>query len=131
MKLDIRAIRIIDGSYRGNFSKEIWNEAVKMIQKIIDAASPKCTKYSIESMPWMIPTGPDEYLRLMEDVGRSEFGVHLDVVNMITSPKRYFFNDDFLNECFEKLAGKICSCHLKDIHLAEEYTFRLEEVALK
>ncbi|MBO5606879.1 MAG: sugar phosphate isomerase/epimerase [Treponema sp.] len=118
-----------DGGYRGNFSKEIWNEAVKMIQKIIDTASPKRTKYSIESMPWMIPTGPDEYLRLMEDVGRSEFGAHLDVVNMITSPRRYFFNDDFLNECFEKLSGKICSCHLKDIHLAEEYTFRLEEVA--
>lgn len=39
--------------------------AVCMIQKIIDRAEPKNTKFSIESMPWMIPSSPDEYLRLM------------------------------------------------------------------
>lgn len=50
-----------------------------------------------------------------------EFGVHLDAVNMITSPRRYFFNDEFLEECFRKLGGAICSCHLKDIRLKEEY----------
>ena len=33
----------------------------------------------------------------------------------------------FLKECFDKLKGKICSCHLKDIRLKEEYTFQLEE----
>ena len=53
----------------------------------------------------------------------------LDVVNMITSPQRYFFNDEFLHECFEKLKGTICSCHLKDVRLKEEYTFQLEECA--
>ena len=39
--------------------------AVCMIQEIIDRAEPKNTKFSIESMPWMIPSSPDEYLRLM------------------------------------------------------------------
>ena len=80
-------------------------------------------------MPWMIPSSPDEYLKLIKDVDRKEFGAHLDVVNMITSPERYFFNDKFLEECFSKLKGKICSCHLKDIRLKEEYTFQLEECA--
>lgn len=118
-----------DGGYRGNFSKELWQDAVRMIQCIIDTAQPKHTKYSIESMPWMIPSSPDEYLRLIDDVDREAFGTHLDVVNMITSPQRYFFNDDFLRECFEKLRGTICSCHLKDIFLREEYTFQLQECA--
>lgn len=118
-----------DGGYRGNFSKEIWDQTVSMIQEIIDRADPKITKYSIESMPWMIPTGADEYLKLIKDVNRSQFGTHLDVVNMITSPQRYFFNDDFLRECFEKLQGTICSCHLKDIKLKEEFTFQLQECA--
>ncbi len=118
-----------DGGYRGNFSPQVWEEAVEMIQEIIDRVKPERTKYSIESMPWMIPSGPDEYLRLMEDVDRLEFGAHLDVINMITSPERYFFNDAFLEECFTKLKGKICSCHLKDIQLQEEYTFCLREVA--
>ncbi|MDO4957428.1 MAG: TIM barrel protein [Bacteroidales bacterium] len=118
-----------DGGYRENFSKELWDMAVKMIQEIIDSAKPVHTKFSIESMPWMIPSSPDEYLHLIEDVDRSEFGTHLDVVNMITSPQRYFFSDSFLEECFSKLNGTICSCHLKDILLKQEYTFQLEECA--
>lgn len=118
-----------DGGYRGNFSPEVWKMAVEMIRRIIDEAQPQHTKYCIESMPWMIPSGPDEYLRLLDDVDRPLFGVHLDVVNMITSPERYFFNDRFLRECFSKLAGRIVSCHLKDIRLKEEYTFQLEECA--
>ena len=118
-----------DGGYRENFSDETWGQTVDMVQEIIDRANPKTAKYSIESMPWMIPTGPDEYLKLIHDVNRSGFIAHLDVVNMITSPKRYFFNDEFLKECFEKLDGQIASCHLKDIRLKEEYTFQLEECA--
>lgn len=118
-----------DGGYRENFSEELWTMAVRMIQEIIDRAQPEHTKFSIESMPWMIPSSPDEYVRLMEDVNRPAFGAHLDVVNMITSPDRYFFNDRFLEECFTKLKGKICSCHLKDINLKQEYTFQLEECA--
>lgn len=118
-----------DGGYRQNFSQELWQLAVKMVQHIIDEANPVRTKFSIESMPWMIPSSPDEYLRLIKDVNRKEFGAHLDVVNMITSPERYFFNDKFLEECFSKLKGKICSCHLKDIRLKEEYTFQLQECA--
>lgn len=118
-----------DGGYRENFSKELWIMAVEMIRQIIDAVKPRYTKFAIESMPWMIPSSPDEYLRLIEDVDREEFGVHLDAVNMITSPERYFFNDRFLEECFAKLKGRICSCHLKDIRLKEEYTFQLQECA--
>ena len=118
-----------DGGYRNNFSKELWQMAISMIREIIDIARPKHTKFCIESMPWMIPSTPDEYLKLIEEVDRTEFGTHLDVVNMITSPQKYFFNDEFLHECFEKLKGTICSCHLKDTRLKEEYTFQLEECA--
>lgn len=118
-----------DGGYRGNYSPELWKMAVDMIRRIIDSVHPKHTKYSIESMPWMIPDSPDQYLRLIEDVDRDEFGAHLDVVNMITSPERYFFNELFIEECFEKLDGRICSCHLKDVLLKQEYTFQLEECA--
>ena len=118
-----------DGGYRNNFSMELWEMAISMIREIIDTARPKQTKFCIESMPWMIPSTPDEYLKLIEEVDRTEFGTHLDVVNMITSPQKYFFNDEFLHECFEKLKGTICSCHLKDIRLKEEYTFQLEECA--
>lgn len=115
-----------DGPAKENFSKETWGKTVKTIQHVIDTADPKTTKFAIETMPWMYPTGPDEYLKLVKDVNREAFGVHLDIVNMINSADRYFYSDEFIRECFEKLNGKILSCHLKDIHLAG-YTLQLKE----
>ncbi len=118
-----------DGGYRENFSDETWRLTIETTQTIIDKVKPVNTYYSIESMPWMIPTSPSEYLRLLEEINRPQFRVHLDVVNMITNPRRYYFNDEFLEECFAKLKGLICSCHLKDIIVREEYTFQLVETS--
>jgi len=118
-----------DGAYAGNYSEQTYNMAIQMIQYIIDEAKPKYTKYSIETMPWMIPSSPDEYVKMITDVNRKEFGVHLDFINMVNCPQRYFFAEDFLNECFTKLKGKIISCHLKDVVLLDDYTFQLRECA--
>lgn len=118
---------IWDGAYAGNFSSQTWDRIVESIQTIIDRAAPVRTKFAIEPMPWMVPSGPDEYLRLIRDVDREAFGVHMDFVNMISSPRRYLFADDFMGECFEKLHGKIVSCHLKDILLLRDFTVQLRE----
>ena len=45
-----------DGAYRDNFSGETWLLAVKTIRQIIDAVNPRNTFFTIESMPWMVPT---------------------------------------------------------------------------
>lgn len=116
-----------DGGYRENFSRETWDRTVRTIQRIIDEARPTRTDFSLEPMPWMIPTGPEEYLRLMEDVNRERFKVHLDIINMINCPERYFFPEQFIDHCFDLLGGRIRSCHLKDIHLRPELTFQLQE----
>ena len=75
----------------------------------------------------MIPTSPKDYLRLIEEVDRDRFAVHLDIINMVNSADRYFFAQEFVDECAELLGDRIKSCHIKDIHLREEYTLRLEE----
>lgn len=118
-----------DGGYKDNFSNEAFYRTVKMCQTVIDAVKPEKTFFSIESMPWMIPTGPDEYLSLLKAVDRKQFAAHLDIINMINCPERYFFSDKFLDETFEKLGPYIKSCHLKDIMLLPEFTFRLKECA--
>lgn len=118
-----------DGHYRANFTDEARKQTVRMIQEIIDRADIKNTYFTIEPMPWMIPTGPKEYLRLIEAVGRDRFAVHLDGINMINSADRYFHAEEFIDECIELLGDKIRSCHIKDVHLKEEYTFQLEECA--
>lgn len=116
-----------DGGYAGNLTEEAWKTAIDSIQYIIDEAKPVNTKFTIETMPWMIPSSPDEYLRLIEEVNRPEFGVHLDIVNMINCPERYFFNEKFMEDTFDKLGDKILSCHIKDVNLLEGYTFQLKE----
>lgn len=118
-----------DGGYRENFSRDHFVRTIRMIQTVIDEAAPRNTCFSIESMPWMVPSSPDEYLRLLEAVNRDKFGIHLDIINMINSMERYFFRDEFLEEVFKKLGSGIVSCHMKDICLLEEYTFRLKECA--
>lgn len=119
-----------DGAHKDNFSDEAFDKTVKMIQQIIDAVNPKNTYFTIEPMPWMIPTGPSEYLKLMKAVDRERFAVHLDIINMINCPDRYFFSDKFTEECFDILGPYIKSCHLKDINLLPDFTFQLKECAL-
>ena len=116
-----------DGAYKENFSRETWKQGVAMIREVIDAVRPSNTYFTIESMPWMYPTGPDEYLQLLEEVDRDRFAVHLDLFNWITSPQRYFFNEEFADECFEKLGKYVKSCHLKNVRLEEDYTLHLKE----
>ena len=116
-----------DGGYKENFTDEAWEKTVAMVQEIIDRADVKNTYFTLEPMPWMIPTGPREYLRLLEAVDRDRFAVHMDIINMINSADRYFNAEAFVDECAQLLGKKIRSCHIKDVHLAQPYTIRLEE----
>ena len=118
-----------DGGYRENYSQKTWDRTVRMIQEIIDEAKPQHTYFTVEPMPWMYPTGPEEYLRLMEAVNRKHFAVHMDIINMINSPHRYFFPVSFTEQCFKLLGKHIKSCHLKDVRLLPELTFQLKECA--
>lgn len=118
-----------DGPYRANLTGETWKDMIESIQEIIDDVNPQNTFYTIEPMPWMYPLGPDEYLKMIHDVDRERFAVHLDVFNWITSAERYFYHEEFMEECFEKLGPYIKSCHLKNVHLSQEFTLQLQETA--
>lgn len=118
-----------DGHYKENFSKQARKETIKMVQEIIDRANPQNTYFTLEPMPWMIPTGPKDYLQLIEEVDRDRFAVHMDIINMTNSADRYFNASEFIDECADLLGDRIRSCHIKDVHLKEEYTFQLEECA--
>ena len=118
-----------DGHYKENFSKETRTEIVKMVQDIIDRAEITNTFFTLEPMPWMVPTSPEDYVRLIEEVDRERFAVHMDIINMTNSLERYYEAETFVDRCVELLGNKIRSCHIKDVHLKEEYTFQLEECA--
>lgn len=116
-----------DGPHPDNLKSQTFDRIVMDTQEIIDAVSPQHATYSLEPMPWVFPTSPDSYLALMKAVDRRGFGVHLDPVNMINSPERYFDNAAFLEDCFDKLGDYILSVHAKDITLSGKLTTHLDE----
>jgi sugar phosphate isomerase/epimerase len=84
--------------------------------------------YSLEAMPWALPDSPDSYLELMGAIDRPRFAAHLDPVNLVNSPAKYYDTAGLLRECFAKLGPHIRCCHAKDVTLANELTVDLAEV---
>jgi sugar phosphate isomerase/epimerase len=117
-----------DGPDGVDLTEETFDQIVAVVRDIIDTVEPTRSYYTLETMPWMYPDSPDAYLRLIKAIDRKGFAVHLDLVNMVCSPQRYFANGRLIQECFEKLGAHIKSCHAKDILLQKHLTVHLDEV---
>ncbi len=117
-----------DGPDARDLTDETFDLVVESVRAIIDAAKPTRTFYTLEPMPWMFPDSPDSYARLVAAVDRERFAVHLDPVNWVSSPQRYFDNAGLIREAFAKLGDKVKSCHAKDVILREKLTTHLDEV---
>jgi sugar phosphate isomerase/epimerase len=115
------------GPHHSNFSQETFEEVVECTRKIVDAVRPKRTFYCLETMPWIFPSGPGQYLDLIKAIDRPSVAVHLDPVNMVNSPERVYDTASLIRECFAKLGHLIKSCHGKDILLHENLTLHLDE----
>ncbi len=119
---------IWDGFCADNYTEETYTLIVDSVREIIDAVKPKRTFYTLESMPWMVPESPEDYIKLIKDIDRKEFGVHLDFVNMINCPRRYVICDAFIEHCFKLLGSNIKSIHGKDVLMENRYTTVINEV---
>lgn len=111
-----------------NLSKEFFDATVENCRTILDTIKPKRTKFTIEMMGWNLPDGPDAYLDLIKAVDRPAFGVHLDICNGINSPRRFYENSKYIDECFAKLGPHITSCHAKDLKWIPEMNVHFLEV---
>lgn len=116
-----------DGFSAENYSDDFYALAVDSVREIIDAVKPKNTFYTIEPMPWVLPDSPEQYLKLIQDVDRKEFAVHLDFVNMINCPERFCKSTEFVKHCFDLLGPYIKSIHCKDSVMEQAYTAIIHE----
>jgi len=117
-----------DGPSADNYTCETFDMIVETTRAIIDDVKPTRTYFTLETMPWAYPDSPDSYARLFEAIDRKRFAVHLDPVNLVCSPQRYYGNAALIRECFKKLGPHIKSCHAKDILLHPRLTTHLDEV---
>jgi len=116
------------GPHTDNLTGETFEMIVETTRAIIDEVKPTRTYFTLETMPWAYPDSPESYLRLIKAIDRKRFAAHLDPVNLVCSPQRYFRNTELIRECFAKLGPYIKSCHAKDILLDTKLTTHLDEV---
>jgi sugar phosphate isomerase/epimerase len=116
-----------DGPDAHNLTQETFDIIVETTRSIIDDVKPKRTYFTLETMPWAYPDSADSYLRLIKAIDRKRFAAHLDPVNLVNSPRRYFNSGQLIRECFSKLGPYIKSCHAKDIILEKKLTTHLNE----
>lgn len=116
-----------DGFSAENYSDDFYALAVDSVREIIDAVKPTNTFYTIEPMPWVLPDSPEQYLKLIQDMDRKEFAVHLDFVNMINCPERFCKSTEFVKHCFDLLGPYIKSIHCKDSVMEQAYTAIIHE----
>jgi len=117
-----------DGPAAANFTQEAFDLIVATTRSILDDVRPTRTYFTLEMMPWSYPDSAESYLRLFHAIDRKQFAVHLDPVNIVCSPQRYYSNGQLIRDCFAKLGPHIRSCHAKDILLQEKLTTHLDEV---
>lgn len=117
-----------DGPDPRNVTEEFIDATVENCRHVIDAVKPTRTRFSIEMMPFNFPTGPDDYLKLIQKVDRKGFAVHLDACNTINCPERMYHNGAVIDECFRKLGPHIVSCHAKDLNWEDYPQVCLREV---
>ncbi|QQA43504.1 sugar phosphate isomerase/epimerase family protein [Pelagovum pacificum] len=110
-----------------NLEQRGFDACVETVREIIDAVQPKRAKFALEMMQYALPDSVDSYLELIAAIDRPAFAVHLDPVNLIMTPRRYWNSGAFLNDCFVRLGPHIVSCHAKDITLHHQAALHLDE----
>ena len=112
-----------------NFSEHAFSDAVDIARMLIDTVKPKSAYFTYEIFPFNVVDCAEMIEKLIKAVDRAQFGVHLDLCNMINSPRAYFSSGDIIRECIKRFGDKIVAAHVKDIKLKEPaVTVILEEV---
>jgi sugar phosphate isomerase/epimerase len=110
-----------------NLTDETFDMIVEVVRAIIDEVKPKRSYYALETLPKRFPDSIDSYVRLIKAIDRKGYAAHLDPVNLINNPRRYYWNGDLIRECFAKLGPYIKSCHAKDIRMLPGFPVNLQE----
>ncbi len=118
------------GPAAGNFSDEFFEQTVENARRIIDAVKPKRAKFAIEMMSWAIPDSADSYLKLARAIDREGFGFHIDICNIINSPRVFWNTTALINDTFDKLGPRIVSAHAKDLKWIEESSIHFAECVI-
>lgn len=112
-----------------NFSQEAFDEAVDMARYFIDSVKPQKTHFTYEIYQFGVVDSIEMIVKLLKAVDRKQFGVHLDLTNLVNCPRAYWTSGDIMRECIRQFGDRIVAAHAKDVKMKEpSITVILEEV---
>jgi len=115
------------GSDGIDLTEETFDMIVDVIREIVDDVKPTRSYYALETLPNRYPDSIESYVRIFKAIDRRGFAAHMDPVNLINCPERYYNNGNMIKHAFEKLGPYIKSCHGKDIEMREGFPVYLQE----
>jgi sugar phosphate isomerase/epimerase len=110
-----------------NLTEETFDMIVEVVREIVDDVKPTRSFYALETLPKRYPDSVDSYVRIVKAINRKGCAAHMDPVNLINCPERYYNNGKLIKEAFDKLGPYIKSCHGKDIQMREGFPVNLQE----
>ncbi|MDF2685732.1 MAG: xylose isomerase domain protein barrel [Clostridia bacterium] len=102
-----------------NFSDDAFTDAVDIARYLIDTVKPKTAYFAYEIFPFNVVDCPEMLEKLIKAVDRKQFGVHLDLANLINCPRTYFTSGNIIRDCVKRFGDKRLAAHVKDIKLKE------------
>ena len=102
-----------------NFSDEAFDDAVSIARQLIDEVKPKTAYFAYEIFPFNVIDSPEAIEKLVKAVDRKQFGVNLDLVNLINCPRAYYSSGDIIRDCVKRFGDRIIAAHVKDIKMKE------------
>ena len=100
-----------------NFSEEHFTDAVEMARYFIDSVKPKTTYFTYEVFMYNTVDSPENYDRIIRAVDRTMFGAHIDLTNMMRSPREVYMGEELIHRCVMLFGEHIISTHIKDARL--------------
>ena len=109
-----------DGPHPDNLTEKTFDRIVEISRRILDEVKPARAKYALEPMPWAYPNSRESAQHLIDRVDNPQFGVHVDMANLINCIDRVYHTGELTRDFFENLGSHICSVHAKDSLLVED-----------
>ena len=117
-----------DGPHPDNLTEETFRELVAIVRRIIDAVNPKIASFTLEPRPWMYPTTADDLQRLIDEVDRPQFKVHVDMCNIINSYEKTLKTGELTRDFFARFKDRIVCIHAKDTLVSPHHlTLHIDE----
>jgi sugar phosphate isomerase/epimerase len=93
-----------------------------VVLRILDGLDLRTTRYVIE--PWhnTFFYQPEAIRAFLDSVDHSQFGLHLDQMNMV-SQESFYHTTELIHKTFDLLADRVASVHLKDIRCDPSHMF--------